>query len=366
MGKRFSKILKGQITSSVFYVLFGLCLILMPVKTVDVICKVVFGLVLIGAGCYHVYIYVKEKESSTILDLFSGVIVLVLGGFLFYNPQVVVKLLPLLLGAFVLVDSIWTLQGCLKLKKYGREEWKALLLGSLIFIVLGIAMVINPFPGVKYTVIFAGWVFLLNGAADLAFLWLLRKSTDGTGEADGDTAPLAEAGAVSGDDSKDNKKSEPDSEDAPEEWHDAWTVQNHIEEADDGPLWKKLINRRKKDKKQDSAQQSRKDAHDASSDSSVTDGGWRAVDGESDGSVSENNGAGNEDKLYTESSVNIEPAEPIEPAGAIEKAAPIDKVTDLSGSVSEQNDAFVKNGASEEEAARSDTPPEEILEEWKD
>ena len=79
MGKRFSKILKGQITSSAFYILLGLCLIFMPVKTVDVICKVVFGLVLIGAGCYHVYIYVREKENATILDLFSGEIVLVLG-----------------------------------------------------------------------------------------------------------------------------------------------------------------------------------------------------------------------------------------------------------------------------------------------
>ena len=99
MGEKISKILKGEITSSVFYILFGLCLVCMPAQTVGILCKVVFGLVLIGAGIYHVLIYVAGKANSTILDLLTGVIVLVLGGFLFFNPQIVIKLLPLLLGA---------------------------------------------------------------------------------------------------------------------------------------------------------------------------------------------------------------------------------------------------------------------------
>lgn len=42
----------------------------MPVETVNVLCKVVFGLVLIGAGVYHILIFVLEKDNSTILDLF--------------------------------------------------------------------------------------------------------------------------------------------------------------------------------------------------------------------------------------------------------------------------------------------------------
>ena len=100
MDEKKSKILRGQIPTSVFYILFGLCLALMPVETVNVLCKVVFGLVLIGAGVYHILIFVLEKDNSTILDLFSGVIVLVIGIFLFMNPTVVVKLLTLMLGAF--------------------------------------------------------------------------------------------------------------------------------------------------------------------------------------------------------------------------------------------------------------------------
>lgn len=175
MGERIAKILKGQMATSVIYILLGLCLILMPVKTVYIICKVVFGIVLIAAGLYHVIIYLLEKANTTLLDLFSGSILLVLGGFLFFNPQIVIKILPILLGAFILIDSIWSLQGCLKLKKRNRGEWKLLLLGSLVFIGLGITLVVNPFTVVKYTIIFAGWVLLCNGMADLVFMILLKK-----------------------------------------------------------------------------------------------------------------------------------------------------------------------------------------------
>ena len=100
MEEKKSKILRGQIPTSVFYILFGMCLALMPVETVNVLCKVVFGLVLIGAGVYHILIFVLEKDNSTILDLFSGVIVLVIGIFLFMNPTVVVKLLTLYARSF--------------------------------------------------------------------------------------------------------------------------------------------------------------------------------------------------------------------------------------------------------------------------
>lgn len=175
MWEKIGNFLKGQIVTSIIYIALGCCLAFMPVDTIDIICKFVFGILLILVGAYHIIIYVAEKLNATILDLFAGGVLLVLGGFLFMNPQIVVKLLPTLLGTFVLVDSIWTLKGSLKLKKRGRGIWKLLLLGSIVFIGLGIALIAYPFTMVKYTVMFAGWVFLCNGVVDLVFMIILRK-----------------------------------------------------------------------------------------------------------------------------------------------------------------------------------------------
>lgn len=143
MGEKINNILKGEIISSVFYVLLGLCLILIPTQTVDVICKVVFGLILIGVGIYHIYIYIRGKVSATIMDLLSGVVVFVLCVFLFMTPSIVIKLLPWMLGAFVLVDSLWKFKGAFLLKKGGQKSWSALLIGSLIFIALGIVILVR-------------------------------------------------------------------------------------------------------------------------------------------------------------------------------------------------------------------------------
>lgn len=175
MWEKINNFLKGQIVTSIIYIALGACLVFMPVSTVNVMCKFVFGILLILVGLYHILIYVAEKLNSTIFDLFSGGVLMVLGIFLFMNPQIVVKLLPILLGTFILVDSIWSLKGSLKLKKRGAGSWKFLLLGSIIFIALGISLVVNPFTMVKYTVIFAGWIFLCNGVIDMIYLILLRK-----------------------------------------------------------------------------------------------------------------------------------------------------------------------------------------------
>ena len=168
------KVLKGQIPVSILYIALGVCLALMPVETVNVLCKVVFGLVLVGAGLYHIVIYVLEKENATILDLFSGVIVLVIGAFLFMNPQVVVKLLTLMLGAFILVDSIWMLRGSMELRKRKLGAWKAFLIESLVFVGLGVLILVNPFSELRLTMQVSGWIFVANGALDIIFYLILK------------------------------------------------------------------------------------------------------------------------------------------------------------------------------------------------
>lgn len=174
MGEKINNILKGEIISSVFYILLGLCLILIPTQTVDVICKVVFGLILIGVGIYHIYIYISGKAKATIMDLLSGVVVFVLGVFLFMTPSIVIKLLPWMLSAFVLVDSLWKFKGAFLLKKGGHGAWSVLLIGSLVFIALGIVMLFGRFPKIMTLLIFSGWVLVCDGAADIVFFIIMK------------------------------------------------------------------------------------------------------------------------------------------------------------------------------------------------
>ena len=174
MGKKVSDFLKSEIISSVFYLAFGLCLILIPDQTVNMICKIVFGLIMIASGIYHIVIYTAEKEKATILDLFTGVIVMVLGIFLFFTPQIVIRILPYLLGAFVLVDSIWKIKGSYRLKKAQRGRWKIIFGGCLVFVALGVSMLFYSFMSVTQMILFSGIILTADGAADIVFLIMIR------------------------------------------------------------------------------------------------------------------------------------------------------------------------------------------------
>ena len=137
------------------------------------------------------------------------------------NPQIVIKLLPVLLGTFILVDSIWTLKGSFRLKKRNMGTWKILLIGSLIFIGLGIALVVNPFTMAKYMVIFAGYIFLVNGILDLIFMILLKK---GLKELKQDLEAVDAEGEFTDEESSDAPEDLPD----PEPEYTPWSQREEV------------------------------------------------------------------------------------------------------------------------------------------
>ena len=69
MWEKINNFLKGQIVTSIIYVALGACLAFMPVNMINVICKFIFGILLILVGCYHILLYILEKLNATILDL---------------------------------------------------------------------------------------------------------------------------------------------------------------------------------------------------------------------------------------------------------------------------------------------------------
>lgn len=219
MGRKLSNILKGEIFSSIFYIAFGLCLILIPNETVNIICKVVFGMLMIAAGVYHIWIYAAEKEKATILDLFTGVISTVLGVFLFFTPQIVIKILPFLLGSFVLVDSIWKIKESCRLKKADSRLWKAFLVGSLVFIILGISIFVYPFSTVTKMVMFCGCILTANGAADIILMILLQIDVKKAAKVNQE-ATLAEEAAEEVSPAKEIKEMTDNHQESLEEWKD--------------------------------------------------------------------------------------------------------------------------------------------------
>ena len=159
-----SKIKAIQILQAAGYILLGLFLVLKPDTSVRAIC---YGCGVIAAayGLLHVLQCRKGKAKG---ELILGVIFIALGVFCLITPQTVVSFLPFLLGVVLMLDGISKIQRALDAIGWG----KLLTIGILLMIV-GVALLFNPFGAVKMTMVFFGACLLIDGALDLLFLLIV-------------------------------------------------------------------------------------------------------------------------------------------------------------------------------------------------
>ncbi|MBR2527700.1 MAG: DUF308 domain-containing protein [Blautia sp.] len=176
MKAKLEKLFKGQLPVALVFILLGLCLISMPAGTLNILYKIVFGLALVLAGGSHMYAYLAGKSQYSLLDLFSGVTTIIMGLFLFTNPQIVIMMLPWMLAGFVIGDCVWIVRDALKKRKAKAGSfWQVMLAVVAISVVLSIILAVNPFRTVRSMLSYAGWVLFLKGMADVAIHFLKDK-----------------------------------------------------------------------------------------------------------------------------------------------------------------------------------------------
>lgn len=164
-----SKIKAIQILQAAGYILLGLFLVLKPDTSVWAIC---YGCGVIAAayGLLHVLQCRKGKAKG---ELILGVIFIALGVFCLITPQTVVSFLPFLLGVVLMLDGISKIQRALDLRVLDAIGWGKLLTIGILLMIVGVALLFNPFGAVKMTMVFFGACLLIDGALDLLFLLIV-------------------------------------------------------------------------------------------------------------------------------------------------------------------------------------------------
>ena len=175
MKEKLRQFMESQYPVSILFLIFGILLIAMPVATLDIICKVVFGLALILAGALNIISQARSSSNKGLLHLYTGSMSVIVGIFLFSNPQIVVKLLPWILGAFVLADCLWIAKEVIFLRKNNGQQWETYTVVILAFIVLAVLIIVNPFGQIRRELVFAGWVLALKGIFDIILSLLIGK-----------------------------------------------------------------------------------------------------------------------------------------------------------------------------------------------
>lgn len=172
MKEKIKAIKADVIFSAIVCAVVGVVLIVWSEQTINIICMVLAGaLVLMGAvdliGSF-------AKGSLTLVTAMFGVLLIVLGVWLFMRPQYIAMVIPIVIGIVLVGHGIQDIMMAFETKGNGYEKWWSALLLGLISAVLGIICIVKAFGVVNLAMKFIGVALIYDGISDL---WIVSRAS---------------------------------------------------------------------------------------------------------------------------------------------------------------------------------------------
>lgn len=143
----FEKFIIGGIILNILFIIFGI-ITFINMDIVINIAKIIIGIYFILFGILEIIEYMKDDIFHIFKNkIFMGIIFILLGFFIIINPFKILKIITFTLGLYLIALAINKASEALKLKKYKFEGWPLLLTTSVMLLVFGIFITINPMKG---------------------------------------------------------------------------------------------------------------------------------------------------------------------------------------------------------------------------
>lgn len=172
MKEALKRIKADVILSALLCIALGVVLIVWSAETIKIMCwALAAGLVIIGV--INIISYFRDKR----MHMFSGVlglIVLLIGIWLFMRPDSVVNLIPIVIGVILAVHGIQDVKLAIETKRNGYEKWWSILLMGIVSLVLGVLCVVYAFGLVTLALKFIGVALIYDGLSDL---WIVSRAS---------------------------------------------------------------------------------------------------------------------------------------------------------------------------------------------
>lgn len=165
------------ILTGVLYILLGIVALVIP-ETMQKTLGYLIGIVLIVAGLVSMVCYLLRdaRENYYHNEFVFGLVGIVVGAAVLYKVEVIISLIPFILGILVLFSGCSKLQDAIDLKRLSYGSWVGMLIVAAINIILGIVLICNPFKAAVLLFRVLGIGLILSGASDcFSTIYFARK-----------------------------------------------------------------------------------------------------------------------------------------------------------------------------------------------
>ncbi len=167
---------KTSMIFSIILFIVGLFLLIKPETTLYAISYII-GILLILWGIVPVISFLTDKERKSYLefDFICGVFALIFGLIIIINPDMIGSIIPLLIGIWMVINGVTKLEYSINLKKYEVNSNNSIII-SLIILICGIVLIINPFKGAVILTKIIGLFILIYSVLDIIECHTLKKT----------------------------------------------------------------------------------------------------------------------------------------------------------------------------------------------
>jgi len=166
-----NKIFNASIVTSVIILVLGIFLFIQPDTIIYMISIILGGIILIPGITSLISYLTTKQHSSLIMAVISIIIALIL----IVNTELVASILPFILGIYFVINGINRLQYALVLNKQMEENYIAGIIISILIILSGILFIINPFGGALVITKVIGIFMIIYAGLDLTNSIILKK-----------------------------------------------------------------------------------------------------------------------------------------------------------------------------------------------
>lgn len=171
MKETLKRIKADIIVSALLCVGLGVVLLIWPEKTIDIFCRILaIGLIIMGV--VDIVSYFMNRSIHPFAGAL-GLIVLLVGIWVFIKPESVVSLIPIVIGVILCVHGIQDMKLAIETKGNGYDKWWSMLIIAAISLVFGVLCIVNAFGMVKLALQFIGIALIYDGISDL---WVANRA----------------------------------------------------------------------------------------------------------------------------------------------------------------------------------------------
>ena len=176
MLKKFNQIINEAIGISIIFLLLGIIFLIYPNISIQVVAYLI-AFILIGSGIYLIGLEFTNRIIFFPMDtLFNGIISVILGTIILIYPNIFQIIIPIMLGTYFILDSIFKLKVIMFLRRIDNTSWILTLLLTILSIICGIVLIANPLDSSIAIALFAGIILIVYSITGIIDMLLFKKN----------------------------------------------------------------------------------------------------------------------------------------------------------------------------------------------